>query len=182
MINLNEKENKHQLPSNQINDRLNDLYQKSIFEKKKKLLYLDVASNLSISNSKNVDFGVWFKIRSYFTKGNSIIQKRKMKAYELLINYFNKRLDLIYYFKRLNKNDLINSLIFTEMQNKTFDYLEKPNIFIDGVISLNEIYEDKSAISDIIKNYRDKVKDENLDYYDQKLLTLLPNKIQFQIV
>jgi hypothetical protein len=182
MNDLNEKENKNQLPSNQINDRLNDLYQKSIFEKKKKLLYLDVASNLSISNSKNVDFGVWFKIRSCFTKGNSNTQKRKIKAYEFLINYFNKRLDLIYYFKRLNKNDLINSFIFTEIQNKTFDYLEKPNIFIDGEITSYEIYEDKSAISDIIKNYSDKVKDENLDYYDQKLLKLLPEKIQFQIV
>jgi hypothetical protein len=171
---LNEKENKSQLPINLIKEESNVSSEKSIIEKKQNFV------NLSIDNSKNVDFDIMLKLRSCF-KRNSKIQKKKLNAYEFLINYFNKRLDLIYYFKRLNKSDLINSFFFTKMQNKTFDYLEKPNIFIDGEISSYEIYEDKSAINDIIKHYKDKVKDENLDYYDQKLLKLLPEKIRFNL-
>lgn len=173
---LNAIENKSQLPINLIKEESNVSPEKSIIEKKKNFV------NLSIDNSKNVDFDIMLKLRSCFTKKNSKIQKKKLNSYEFLNNYFNKRLDLIYYFKRLNKSDLMNSFIFTEMQNKTFDHLEKPNIFIDKEISLYEVNQNQDAISDITQHYQEKIKNNNLDDFDQKLLMLLPDKIQFQIV
>jgi len=173
---LNEKENKSQLPINLIKEESNVSPEKSIIEKKQNFV------NLSIDNSKNVDFDIMLKLRRCFTKKNSKIQKKKLNSYEFLNNYFNKRLDLIYYFKRLNKSDLMNSFIFTEMQNKTFDHLEKPNIFIDKEISLYEVNQNKDPISEITQHYQQKIKNNNLDDFDQKLLMLLPDKIQFQIV
>ena len=91
-------------------------------------------------------------------------------------------MDIINHFKRLNKIDLINSFIFTELQNQTFNYLEKPNIFIDEEISLYEKNEDKGGIKCLIQEYKERIKNKTLDKFDQKLILLLLEKVTFQIV
>lgn len=177
----NEENNKKISFENNLNDeKFDESFDKSLIEMKKK--YLEDQKNVSFNNPKGVDFGFMFKLQWCFANKNSNTQRRKIKAYEFLMNYLNKRLDLIYYLKRLNKGDLINSFIFNEIQNKTLDYLEKPNVFINEEISLFENEDDKAAINEIMQEYKNKIKNKHLNKFDKKLFVLLPDKIKFQIV
>ncbi len=74
--------------------------------------------NETYDKSLNIKFGFLIKFKSIFSRKKfRLSEKKKLEAYGFLNNYFDKRLDLISYFKYMNSIDKLRFVILDKQQN-----------------------------------------------------------------
>jgi hypothetical protein len=120
-----------------------------------------------IKKNNNANFlriGNYDGIKIILCKKICSLDRRKSKALAILESFFNKKMDLIFYFKSSIKLDIMKEIMFSKTQGLIFEAFNKPNIFDEEEIKTfgyNEFHEQS--------NFKEKEK-LIIDYYKEKII------------
>ena len=109
------------------NNFINDANKKVIVELSASMEKILVNSENKKNSNINLNFCMNFKYFCCYKK--KYLYKKKYQALSFLTNYLETKLDLINYFKTLDKFNKFKHLVLNKNQNICFDLIRKHNIF-----------------------------------------------------
>lgn len=141
------------------------------------------------NREKNLsNFGLLFLIKKSICTGT--LSPRERQFDEILLSsekYYNNRLDIVTYIRTLESFDKIKYLLLNDYQKNSLDFTQKPNT--KDLESLefenNSEYmqsQNKLKIREIVEYYNNIFKTESFSSIDKKLLSMLREDIQRQII
>jgi len=142
------------------------------------------ADLIKLKNKAQVNIGFWFYLKSAFCKLKTKSDLIKNKIFLFMTNFFNERIDLIYYLETLNNIDKLKKLFLNDIHKKSLEICIKPNVLNEEQLKqLGYFKKEKDELSEIkiIKYYRKKIENNYLETLDYKLLDILPKYLLDQI-
>ncbi len=104
-------------------------------------------------------------------------KKNNLKYYDLMCDYIDSRLDIIFYFKNLISTEKFKTFFLNDHEMRTFDYMGKLNVY-----DIEEEMETKKQDYYMFLDYFcDKLNQKGLKPYDEKIFNMMRDDILLEI-
>jgi hypothetical protein len=129
--------------------------------------------NLSLNKVTSWNSGLIYSLKKNCSK---YFLSEKEKANDLIVKYFENRLDVIYYLKFVEKMEILNSLKFHRNQMNALNFIEKKNLWekknIKALEDESDAYTDDKK-QEIYEYFGNKKESNSLDEIDKIILNLI---------
>lgn len=132
-----------------------------------------------------VNLGFFFYLKSSLCKLKNKSDILKNKIFLFMTNFFDEKIDLMFYLQTLNNFDKLKKLFLNETYIKVLELPIKPSVLDEELLRQFDYLKnenDKFTEFQLIEFFRNKVENKCLEPLDTKFLDLFPKFITNKIV